>query len=170
MFTDPSGRIGVAKFHFHWVSHALSSNQMSERVTYSRLLLEVLEKAQRTGFERMIIGDESRFFPSYPHNSVWATAQDELPERVSPKIDTEKCLISVFWSVKGIHSLLDVSKRSTYNTAFSCDQVIPSSVQGITSRGHRKTLQGFLVRFDNAGPRNSRRSRECLGSYRATRL
>jgi hypothetical protein len=31
-------------------------------------------------------------------------------------------------------------------------------------------LQGFMIHFDNASPHNSRRSRECLGSYRATRL
>jgi hypothetical protein len=89
---------------------------------------------------------------------------------VSPKIYIEKCLISVFCSADGIHSLLDVPKGSTYNTAFFCDQVIPSLVQGITSRGRRKTLQGFIIHFGNANPHKSRRSRECLGSYRATRL
>jgi hypothetical protein len=89
---------------------------------------------------------------------------------VSPKIYIEKCLISVFWSVNGIHSLLDVPKGSTYNTAFFCDQVVPSLVQGITSHGRRKPVQGFMIHFDNASPHNSRRSRECLGSYRATRL
>jgi histone-lysine N-methyltransferase SETMAR len=52
------------KFHLRWVPHALSSNQKSERVTYSSLLLEVLEEAQRTGVERVITGDESWFFLS----------------------------------------------------------------------------------------------------------
>jgi histone-lysine N-methyltransferase SETMAR len=115
-------------------------------------------------------GDKSWFFLSYPNNSARATLRDELPERVSPKIDTEKCLISVFWSANGIHSLLDVPKGSIYNTAFFCDQVIPSLVQGITSHGRRKTLQGFIIYFDRASPHNSRRSRECLRSYWATRL
>jgi hypothetical protein len=35
----------LQKFHFRWVLHALSSNQKSERVTYSSLLLAILEEA-----------------------------------------------------------------------------------------------------------------------------
>jgi hypothetical protein len=38
--------------------HVLSSNQMSEHITYLNLLLEILEEAQRTDFERVIAGDE----------------------------------------------------------------------------------------------------------------
>jgi hypothetical protein len=150
--------LGLPKFHLRWVPHELSSNQKSECVTYSSLLLEVLEEAHRTGFERIITGDELWFFLSYPHDSAWAPSRDELPERVSQKIDTEKCLISVFWSVNGIHTLFDVPKGSTYNTAFFSDQVVPSLVEGITSRGRRKTLKGFMVHRDNASPHNSRRS------------
>jgi hypothetical protein len=53
---------------------------------------------------------------------------------------------------------------------FFCDQVVPSLVEGITSRGRRKTLKGFMVHHDNASPHNSRRSQECFEAYRATRL
>jgi hypothetical protein len=89
---------------------------------------------------------------------------------VSQKIDTEKCLISIFWCVNGIHTLLNVPKGSTYNTAFFCDQVVPTLVEGITSHGYRKMLKGFMVHLDNPSPHNSRRSQECLGANRATRL
>jgi energy-converting hydrogenase A subunit M len=43
--------LALQKFHLRCVQHAISSNEKSERVTYSSLLLEVLEEAQRTGFE-----------------------------------------------------------------------------------------------------------------------
>jgi hypothetical protein len=162
--------LGLQQFHLRRIPHALSSNQKSERLTYSSLLLEVLEEAQRTGFERIITGDESWFFLSYPHNSAWATLRDGLSERMSQKIDTEKCEISIFWSVNGIHTLFDVPKGSKYHRAFVCDQIVPSLVHGITSHGRRKTLQGFMIRLDNASPHNSRRSHECLEAHRATRL
>jgi hypothetical protein len=55
---------GLQKFHLRCVPHALSSNQKSTRISHSSLLLEVLEEAQRTGSERVIIGDESWFFLS----------------------------------------------------------------------------------------------------------
>jgi hypothetical protein len=47
-------------------------------------------------------------------HSIWASSQDEVPERVSQAIDTEKCLISILWFVNGNHSLVDVPKDSTY--------------------------------------------------------
>jgi hypothetical protein len=37
--------LGLQKFHLRWVTHLPPSNQKSERVTYSNLLLEVLEEA-----------------------------------------------------------------------------------------------------------------------------
>jgi hypothetical protein len=133
-------KLELQQFHLRWVPHARSSNQKSERVTDSSPLLEVLEEPQRTDFERMITGDESWFFLSDSHHSAWATLRDELPETVTQKTDTGKCRISIFYSVNGIHTLSDMLKGSTYDTAFFCDQVVPSLVHGIPSHGRRKTL------------------------------
>jgi hypothetical protein len=116
--------LAMLKFHLRWIPHPLSSNQRSARITDSSLLLEVLEDAQRPGFERIITGDESWFFLYSPHNSAWAASGDALPERVTQKIDTEKCQMSILWSVNGIHSHIDLPKGSLYNTAFFCDQVV----------------------------------------------
>jgi hypothetical protein len=109
--------------------------------------------------------------PFYPiHMTRLGQHREMSPEKASQKIDTEKCLISIFWSINGIHTLLDVPKGSMYNTAFFCDQVVPSLIHAITSHGRRKTLQGFMIHLDNASPHNSRRSQECLEAHRATRL
>jgi hypothetical protein len=43
--------LGLQKVHLRWVPDAPSSNRQSACVTYSSLLLEVLEDGQRTGFE-----------------------------------------------------------------------------------------------------------------------
>jgi hypothetical protein len=70
--------LGLQKFHLRSLPHAASSDPKSERLIYSSLLLEVLEEAQRLGFERVITGDESWFFLSDPHDSVEATSRNEL--------------------------------------------------------------------------------------------
>jgi hypothetical protein len=44
--------------------------------------------------QRIITGDESWFFVSYPHDLIWAESHDELPQLIKQKIDTEKCLAS----------------------------------------------------------------------------
>jgi hypothetical protein len=40
------------------------------------------------------------------------------------KIATEQCLISIIWSINGIHNLLDVPKWITYNITFFCDVIV----------------------------------------------
>jgi hypothetical protein len=55
------------------------------------------------------------FYFEYPHAAVWASSRDEIPEKIKQKIDIEKYLISIIWSINGIHSLLDVPKGIVYN-------------------------------------------------------
>jgi transposase len=163
-------QLGLKKFHLRWVPHSLSPPQKAERVSTSALLLPALEEAQLTDFDRLITGNESGFYLSYPHQSALAVSRDQLPENVSQKIDTEKCLTSVVWSINGIHSLVDVPKGTTYDTAFLCDIVVPSVVADITSRGRRKTLKGFMIHLDNAPTQKSRRSPACIEATPAVRL
>jgi hypothetical protein len=114
----------------------------------------------RTVFQRIITRDECWFFSYYPHHSTWAAFPDELPERVTQKIDTGTRPISMLWSVNKIHSLIDLPKGNTYNTAVFCDHVVPSAVQGVIFHARRKTLQGFIIHLDNVSPHNSRKSQE----------
>jgi hypothetical protein len=68
-----------------------------------------------SGFQGIFTGDDSWFFLYYLCDSIWAASRDdELPQRIRQKIDTEKCLISILWSVNGIYSLLDVFKGRRY--------------------------------------------------------
>jgi hypothetical protein len=170
MLADSSRHSWLEKIHLLWVSHILSSNQKTVRVFDSRLILRALEERQGANFNRIITGDESWFFLYYRRDSAWAVSRDDLPERTRQKIDTEKYLISILWSVDGIHSLVDVPKGASYNSAFFCSAVVPSLVAELTSGTRRKTLKGFIIHLDNARPHNSESSRNCIQSARAERL
>jgi hypothetical protein len=98
-------KLGLKQFYLCWVPHALSISQKSERVSYSKLLLMALMEQEAGGFQPIIPGDELWFLPYHPRDSVWAASPDELPQRVTPTIDTEKCLVSILWSVSRIHNL-----------------------------------------------------------------
>jgi hypothetical protein len=74
---------------------------------------------------RNVTGDGSRFLVYYLRDLIWEAPRDELPQRIKRKIDTEKCLVSIFWLVNRIHSLRDVPKGTTYNTAFVTDAIMP---------------------------------------------
>jgi hypothetical protein len=60
------------------------------------------------------------------------------------KIDTEKCIISIIWSISGIHSLHALTKGKKYNSECFCQHVIPDIQQNICSSSRRKTLKRIL--------------------------
>jgi hypothetical protein len=77
------------------------------------------------------------------------------------KIDTAKGLISIFWSIKGIYSFLDVPKGTTYNIAFFIDVFMPNLIENVRSRTRKKTLKIWLIDTDSARPHNSQRAQRC---------
>jgi hypothetical protein len=160
----------MKKFNLRWVSHALNSSQKAEQVTLSHEILAVLESDRRNSFQNVITRDESWFFLYYPRDSICAQSRDEVPEIISQQIDSEKCLISVLWSVNGMQSLEDVPKATTYHSAFFCDIIVPSLVQGLCSDSARRSLKGCDIHFDNTRPHNSKRSTECLRTPKIKRI
>jgi hypothetical protein len=104
--------LGIKSFHFLWVPHALDANQTAERVTLSHVILLAFQSVRTPGFQSTITGEESCFFLYYPRDSIWASSRDEVPERVSQKIDTKKCLISLFWSAMESTALLMFQKAA----------------------------------------------------------
>jgi hypothetical protein len=169
--------LAMKKFNLRWAPYAWDANQKTERVTLSHELLAVLETSHPTGFQNIITGDESWFFLYYPRSSIWAHSREEVPERLSQKIDWEKCLVSILWSVTGIRSLVDVPRGTAYNSAFLCEIIVPSLVDGICSHSRRKSLKGLYLHLDNALPHIIRgaplnvfaqqKSNECLTRLRA---
>jgi histone-lysine N-methyltransferase SETMAR len=178
VLADSSRHSWLEKIHLRWVSHILSSNQKTVRMSDSRLILRALEERQGANCKRIITGDKFWFFLYYPRDFTWPASRNDLPEKIRQKIDTEKCLISILWSVYGIHSLVDLPKGTSYNSAFFCSAVVllcccavvPSLVAELTSDTRPKTLKGFIIHMDNARPHNSGSSRNCIQSARAERL
>jgi hypothetical protein len=101
-------KLGLKKFHLSWVPHALSVNLKSQGTFYSKLLLTSLMEDRPTDFGRVITGDESCFFFYCPRDSVGR--RRDLPHRINQQFKTEKCLISILWSVNRIHGFFDVRK------------------------------------------------------------
>jgi hypothetical protein len=153
-----------------WSPHALSRRQKSKTVAYSKLLLIALMEQKASGFSRIMTGDESWFFLYYPYYSVWAARRDELHQHIKRKINPEKCLASILWSVNAIHSLLDIPKGIMYNTAFVTDTGMPSLIHNVRSQARRKTSKSELVHMDNARHHNSGGAQRYTEVSRAERL
>jgi hypothetical protein len=79
-------------------------------------------------------------------------------------------LVSIPWSINGIHSIRGVPKGTTYNTAFFTDAVMPSLTENVRSRTRRKTSKGWLILMNNTCPHNSERAQSYVEASRAERL
>jgi hypothetical protein len=159
--------LALQKFNLRWVPHTLDFAQKRNRVTFSRALLELLRREQENNFEHVVTGDESWFVLHYPNESIWVESRDEVPVRIKQTIDAEKCLISILWFVSGIHSLVDIPKGESYNSAFFCNVVGSSLVENICSGSGWRSLKGLYVHLNNARPHNSHQSNDCLPSTKA---
>jgi hypothetical protein len=111
-------------------------------VSCSQRLFEALEEVERNVFEHVITGAESWFYIYYSRDSLWAESRDAVPEKTKQKIDTEKCLIYVLWSVNGIHHLIDMLKTMTENADFFRHTVMPSLIADVTT--HILTIRDDL--------------------------
>jgi hypothetical protein len=111
--------------------------------------------------------DELRFLFSYPLDSVRAESRDDPPQRVKHKIDAEKRLISILWSINGIYSLLDMPRGTRYNTKFFAHAVMLNLIENVWLRTRRKKLKRCLMHMDNARPHNSGRAQQCVEASRA---
>jgi hypothetical protein len=118
-------------------------------------------------FEYVITRDEFWFYSHNPSDAAWAVSRDELPEWIKRKIDTGKGVISVFWSINGIHHLIGVPSGMKYNSSFSCDVVMPDLIQNITSKNRRKTVKIFFIHLDNVCRLKYMQFQECIQASEA---
>jgi hypothetical protein len=105
--------------------------------------------------------------------STWlsvGTSRDEVPETIKETINTKKCLISVIWSMNGIHSLFDLSKGTTYNSAFFSDWVLLDLVEHFCAQRRRDTVKSIFVHLNKASRPNSKQSCEGLEGICARRV
>jgi hypothetical protein len=135
-----------------------------------KFLLAALMEPKASGFQRILTGDESRFFFYYPRDLVWAASRGELPQRIKRKSDTEKCSVSLLWSVNRIDSFLDLPKGTTYNITSFIDALMLSLIENVWLQTRRKTLKGWFIHVDNARPHNLERAERCIEASRAERL
>jgi hypothetical protein len=152
---------------FPIISSALHANHKAERVNLSHGILSRFQSVRSKGFQSVITGDGSWFFLYYLRDSMRASSRDKVPERVNQKNGKERRLISLLWSVNGIHSLVDIPKGSTYTLTFFAMlsyHVCLTELLYIPENNHSKVF----VHLDNARPDNARQSTECFHAKRSS--
>jgi hypothetical protein len=166
-------KLGLKKRHLRWFPHQLTRSMSASRVAISDQLLEILQHCQATDFVNFLTGP-SRGFVWSIMIMVWCLDRVQRwgTRNTNDKSETEKCMISIIWSISGIPSLLALTKRIKYNSSYFCQHVIPDLhiQQHICSPSRKIMLKNGLLHLGKAAGHNSRLSSEKIDSPKAQRV
>jgi hypothetical protein len=102
-------------------------------------MLQILQKQEPANFARIITGDEFWFFLASFRNRVWRQGEENTPERVSPKINTEKHIFTIFWSRLELIFEEWSPKHDTFHIIYFCEGIIPRvTIAVFSDQGRRR--------------------------------
>jgi len=146
--------------HTRWVPHDLTPPQCKERAEKCMELAAILEMCKKRNWHGIITGDESMFTLSYGISGAWIEDGEKPPTMNGSKIQNEKIMITVMWSISGIIVLNMLPKGESFDSSYFIDNIIYEADQNPTIQKWRKTYGKIWVHLDNCRVHNSRVSME----------
>jgi AraC-like DNA-binding protein len=135
-----------------WVPHLLTCDLKTKRVELARELLETLRSEEHTCFHRIITGDESWFYLDYSSDHIWTCASDDVPQRVSHQIQSEKLMLTVLWSTRGPIVVGWMERGQSSNTTYVIDEIVSELVRNIKRTWTFPDKRWYRLHLDNARP------------------
>jgi hypothetical protein len=135
-----------------WVHHLLTSELKQKRIEVSQALLTILPFEEETSFQRIITGDESWFYLDYSSDHIWSGAGDDIPQRISRSIQSEKFLLTVLWSTRGPLVVKWMERGQCFNSAYFCGVVINELVKKLKTMRYFPRKNWYHLHLDNARP------------------
>jgi hypothetical protein len=82
--------------------------------------------------------------------TVWLAVDAELPVRVKKTNASEKCMLIIFWGSHGIAHYCWLTKDSTLDSLFFCQEVLSPLAQKIQPNSKTTGKSLTLIHMDNA--------------------
>jgi hypothetical protein len=121
-----------------------------ERVTQSRLLLDLLRRHQMANFAEIATEDHSWFRYVYPACAIYARTRTTVIPCVCTGIGTSKVMTTIF--VTGIQSFILNAwpKDRKFNHGYFLEQVLLSLLKQKSLNRQKKAAVDFVVHIDNS--------------------
>jgi hypothetical protein len=148
----------------------VTENEAECRVAFSEEFLQVIRHAKETNFEHSLTGDGSWFYiPSI--SMIWiGPHQGPLFRLEKHRKFRPKGLVSIIWSISGVHSLLALSAGMRYDAEFFCAFVLLEIKSNLCDGKHRNTLRCVCLHLGNALAHNTRQSRQEIARTKVSRV
>ncbi len=128
----------------------LTEENKQKRVTYSREILEILNK----DYKNIITGDEtwihSYTISSKEDNKVWLDKGSKRPQIVKTAQNSKKFMFCIFFTYEGVVASIVVPKGTTITGSFYSNKILPKVFSQYMENTGKKPLQGVMLHHDNA--------------------
>jgi histone-lysine N-methyltransferase SETMAR len=128
--------------------------------------LDILRFEEHKRFHRIITGDEFWFHLDYSSDHIWACADDNVPQRVSRQIRSEKVMLTVFWSTRGPILVKWIERGQRFNTTYFINEIINDLVANLKATDTFPKKKWYRLHLDDARPHTSQDSVESIDRHR----
>jgi hypothetical protein len=101
----------------------------SRVLTFPGRVVDVIAQARHQSWKFYLTGDESWFYFQTNYTRSWLLPESEPPKRVRQTINTQKAVVTVFWSPIGFPILEALGKRKTLTSNYFCETIAPQFVE-----------------------------------------
>jgi hypothetical protein len=143
-------QLGFTTRHLRWVPHTLSSAHKKSRVELSHKLLGVIAQARHQAWKFFLTGDESWFYFQTDYSRIWLLPDCKPPQRARQTINTQKVMVTVFWSPLGFPVVEALAKRKTFTSDYFCETICTQFVHYAPPETRQPTGRRLTVHMDNA--------------------
>ncbi|EFO98009.1 hypothetical protein CRE_15746 [Caenorhabditis remanei] len=160
------GALGKVKKMGRWIPHKLSNFDLERRVDMSRHLLT--HHPNFNWLNHLVTSDEKWvLYENHHRRAQWVDADKQPEDVVKQELHPKKILLSVWWSVHGVHywELLPEGKTITAD-------YYSSQLQKVKSKLKTSPLHGHRVHYlhDNARPHTAKTTKSLLATFHWTVL
>lgn len=162
--------LGYKKYIRRWVPHELTWQNKCDRVQKSEALLNILLEHKKTNFAHIITLDESWFYFRYQAKAMFAPSPEKVPPRISNKISSKKCMITIAFSGNRLYCLDGLPKGTKFNQDYFIENILSTIVENIKNSKNRTSIKLFEIHMDNCKIHNGSKSKTFLQIKKLNRV
>ncbi|KAK2961213.1 putative Histone-lysine N-methyltransferase SETMAR [Blattamonas nauphoetae] len=155
----------LKRIHSKWILHELSNQNKSDRVRLAGEMLKILKQRAKFNYAGIITGDETWVSYQNEYDWTWGEKGSSRQEKARLTIASKKVMISVFFSVDGMHVIDALPNGQTINSAYFVSKILSPLDKYFKTIA--KPHFPIYVHYDNAAPQKAKHtvdflSRSCL--------
>jgi hypothetical protein len=128
-----------------------------QRVELSSSLLRMLEGQEQRAWHDIVTLDESWFYSSIDHESIWLQPGEKVPERTHVPVQCKKWIITIVWNSAGFQVIRVLPKGCKFTSSYYPSEILEPLSEWRS--GQADAAGGTLiVHADNARPHSGRGS------------